>query len=96
MKPNLPKHLFWDVDYEKIDYEKNSVFVIGRALNFGTLEDIKEVFEKYGAKEIKKHIVKATGLTNKSLNFWSKYFNIPLKKFRCYIRKQSNPVLWNY
>ena len=96
MKLNLPKHLFWDVDYGKIDYEKNRVFVIGRVLNFGTVKDIKEVFKKYGVEEVKKHIVNANGLTNKSLYFWSKYFNIPLKNFRCYIRKQLNPALWNY
>ena len=93
---NLPKQLFWDVDHEKIDYKKSKVFVIGRVLNYGKWEDVREVFEKYGEAEVKKNIVKVADLGNKTLSFWSKYFNISKEEFRCYIRKQLNPVQWSY
>jgi len=93
---NLPKQLFWDVDFKNLDYDKRKVFVIGRVLNYGMWEDIREVFERYGEKEVKKCIVKETDLTERSQNFWSKILNIPKENFRCYIRRQSNPVQWNY
>ncbi|MBW8049870.1 MAG: hypothetical protein FVQ77_05930 [Cytophagales bacterium] len=93
---NLPKQLFWDVDYEKIDYDKKRIFVIGRVLNFGTLDEIREVFKRYGVEEVKRCIVKATGLTERSENFWSRILDIPKENFRCYIRKQLNPVQWSY
>lgn len=93
---NLPKPLFWDVEYEKINYEKNKVFVIGRVLNFGMWEEIREVFKMYGEKEVKRSIVQATGLTERSINFWSKILDIPKESFICYIRRQSNPVQWIY
>lgn len=96
MELNINKRLFWDVDYEEIDFEENSVFVIGRVFNFGSLDDVLEILKKYGEDRVKKDIVKETELTSKTLNFASKYFSIPIKNFRCYIRKQSNPVFWNY
>jgi len=96
MELNINKRLFWDVDYSKLDLEANSPFIIGRVFNYGTLDDMTEILGKYGEDRVKRDIVKDTDLTAKTLNFVSKYFSIPLKNFRCYIRRQSNPVLWNY
>ena len=93
---NLSKALFWDVDYEKIDYDKKRVFVIGRVLNFGTLDEIREVFKRYGEEEVKRCIVKATGLTERSENFWSRILDIPREDFICYTWRQSNPIQWSY
>lgn len=92
----INKQLFWDVDYEKLDFEESSVLIIGRVFNYGRFDDIREVLDGYGVDRVKEDIVKDTDLTAKTLNFVSKYFDIPLKNFRCYIRRQSNPVPWKY
>ena len=93
---NVDKHLFWDVDFATMDLEKSSVYIIGRVLNYGTLDDIKGVLVKYGVDRVKRDIVYNTDPTAKTLNFVSKIFDIPLTQFRCYIRRQSSPLPWNY
>jgi hypothetical protein len=35
--------LFWDVEYEKLNYEKYSQFIINRVLLRGNLKDWREI-----------------------------------------------------
>ena len=80
---NLNKQLFWDIDFKKLDYEKNADFIIGRVLIYGNIDDYRAIKKKYGEKKIKE-VAKKVGYPNKkSLNFWSSIFNIPLESFRC-------------
>jgi hypothetical protein len=34
-KPDLPMHLFWDWDFEKMDWEKGCLGIISRVLERG-------------------------------------------------------------
>ena len=49
-KPNLSKQAFWDVDFDSLDYQNKSNFIIGRVFEYGTLMDLKEVLNgiKFG------------------------------------------------
>ena len=42
-KPNLSKQAFWDVDFDNLDYQNKSNFIIGRVFEYGTLMDLKEI-----------------------------------------------------
>lgn len=44
--------LFWDVDPETIDLEKNARYIIERVLDFGNQEEIAWTFKKYPREEI--------------------------------------------
>jgi hypothetical protein len=54
-KPILSKRAFWDVDMDKIDYQKNSLNVIERVMIRGTLDDAFEVERFYGKERVKKN-----------------------------------------
>lgn len=90
------KGLFWDVDFEKIDWEKNAPYVIERVLLKGKWENFKSVLEYYGESRIKEIIIKLRYLDKRTLHFCSVYFDIPLTKFRCYNIRLSNQQHWNY
>ena len=92
----LSKSLFWDVDYNTIDWEKNCQFVIYRVLMRGTLEDWNEIKQYYGLEKIKNVATYLRYLDKKTLNFCSIYFDIPKEKFRCYNTNPSIQKLWNY
>lgn len=49
----LRKSLFWDVDPETIDLEKNARYVIERVLDFGNDEEVRRLFQKYGKERIR-------------------------------------------
>jgi len=88
--------LFWDVNFETADYEKNAQFIINRVLMRGTIHDWNEIKAFYGIERIKKETLQMKYLDNKTLSFCSTYFNIPKQEFRCYNTPQSTKELWNY
>lgn len=95
-KPQLSKQAFWDVDMEKIDYEKNARFVIEKVITRGTLKDFLEIRKYYGDKKIKEEILKTRWLSNIDMSFCCSVFDLQPQQFRCYTIKQSNPKLWVY
>jgi len=93
---NLPQSLFWDVDPEHFDNIRNKRLIIERVFTLGDLADLKEIISYYGLTTIKKEIVKAGNLDNKTLSWASLFLDIPKTYFRCYTKRQSNTTYWNY
>lgn len=60
IKPDISSLAFWDVDFEKINFEKNSLFVMEKVLNYGLWNDIIELIKFYGEDRIRRKIVNAT------------------------------------
>jgi hypothetical protein len=94
--PLIRSSTFWDVDFDDLDWEKNTPYIIGQVFNYGTWDDILQLFRYYGKERIKAEIVNAPWLTDRVLAFWSTYFGIPRNQFKCYIRKQSAPLPWEF
>lgn len=56
----FPKHLFWDMDYSKLDLQQDKDIIIPRAL-FATTEqtfqkDIRKLEDLYSQRQILKHL----------------------------------------
>lgn len=96
MKPKLTKSLFWDVEYESIDFQKNSRFVIERVLTRGNFQDWRTIRDFYGLDKIAEEVVQVRYLDKLTFNFCQKFFNIEKEKFRCYNTEPSIRQLWNY
>jgi hypothetical protein len=93
---NISKLPFWDVNFEKIDFEKDKTFVIAKAMNYGGMNDFKATLSFYGKDIVKQEIVKATDLSKEVLNFMCFYFKLKKEDFVCYNRRQSVHQLWDY
>ncbi len=64
VKPDLKKFskfVFWDVNIDKIDWEKHKKFAIDRVFEMGNRVERKELIKLYGEKEIKL-ILKESGI----------------------------------
>lgn len=92
----LPKYLFWDTDFSSIDLKQNARFIIQRVILRGSIDDWITIKQFYGIDFIKKEILQIRSLDNKTLNFFSAYFEIDKKQFRCYSTQQSTPKHFNY
>jgi len=86
---------FWDIDFSKIDLKKHKRIIIERIINFGNLSELNSLLNYYGKKEIINTICKLNYIDNKTLNFYSIYFKIQKKNFKCFTRNQSITKLWN-
>jgi hypothetical protein len=92
----LSREIFWDVNYDTIDWEKNYQWVICRVLDRGSLQDWKEVKRHYGTQKMLEAAKQARYLSKKTVYTLSAIFNIPLAEFRCYTLMQSQPEQWIY
>ncbi len=94
-KPNLPKRLFWEYDYEHMDWQKNAEIVIERVIERGTPEEWEEMIKFYGRKKVVTALKnKITYLTDKATKKVCDYFELKQEELKCYIRKQSQPQHW--
>ncbi len=92
----LSKQLFWDIDAHDFDPEKHKEWIIPRVVMKGSIGDWESIFGYYG-EEVILNVVKTTRyLDQKTLNFLSKNFKIPIEEFRCYMKRSSTSPHWNY
>ncbi|HMQ46214.1 MAG TPA: hypothetical protein PKA00_11085 [Saprospiraceae bacterium] len=89
-------NLFWDIEEDALDSEKNARFIIERVLSQGRLRDWFALVDLYGLDKIKHESLKIRYLDKVTLNFCSKLFNVPKSKFRCYKQPQSIQQLWQF
>ena len=94
--PLISKQAFWDVEFDKIDFNKNARFVIEKVITRGKLEDFISLRTYYGDDKIKHEIIKSRWLSKIDINFCCSVFDLEPEQFKCYIMKQSNPELWVY
>lgn len=92
----LPNYLFWDIDLNSLDYSKNARFIIQRVIQKGSLKEWKIIKDYYGIDFIKNEILMIRDLDSKTLNFFSTYFGLNKKTFRCFTTQQSIPKHFNF
>jgi hypothetical protein len=80
--PKQFQRVLWSYDISKMDLEEDKKEIITQVLNYGTWEDLKLLYKLYSEKEIKEVIKNPRrGVWfKKVLNFWTKIYNIKLKK----------------
>jgi hypothetical protein len=89
-------HLFWDVDRNNLDTEKNFAFILQRILSYGLLHDWNLLYKSFGLKRITEEAKNIRNLDDRSLHFIAHLSGSNLHDFKCYITKQSIPKHWNF
>ncbi|MDP1727529.1 MAG: hypothetical protein Q8M15_12155 [Bacteroidota bacterium] len=94
--PRFNNRIFWDVNFEQIDYLAKAGFVIERVFNRGDVEDIRQCRRFYGDEKIKEVLTQAKWLNKKTVYLACAVLDNQLEDYRCYNLAQSNPEHWNY
>jgi hypothetical protein len=94
-RPNLPRVLFWDLDFDKIDWRRSNLTIIERVLDKGNKSDWNEIIQFYGRDKIiyalKEEI---TYLTDMTVIAVCEYFQLSKQELKCYTKKQLNQQHW--
>ena len=93
---DFSEHLFWDIDKNSIDIEKNKKHIISQVLSYGLINDWQLIYKYYGLQEIANITRTIRSLDDKTISFISTLSNIPKEKFLCYTIKQSIPKHWHF
>ena len=96
IKPVLNKRIFWDVNFETLDYDAKGNFVIERVFERGDVEDIRQCRKYYGGKKITEVLLNAKYLSERSMYLAAAVIDKPITDFRCYKLRQLNPALYPY
>ncbi|MBS1525848.1 MAG: hypothetical protein JST19_09390 [Bacteroidetes bacterium] len=95
LRPDLPKVLFWDFDYGKIDWIRTYKTIIERVLDKGSQKEWEELVRFYGLDKIiyalKNEIVYLSDIT---ANAVCEYFKLSKPELKCYTKKQLNQGHW--
>ena len=95
-KPILHKRIFWDTDFDKIDYTKSYRSVIERVFERGDVEDIRQVRRYYGDMKIKQVLMNCRYLPEIKIYLAAAVFNERIEHFKCYTQTQSMNELWPF
>lgn len=95
-KPVFNKRIFWDVNFENLDYDKKAAFVISRVFERGDVPDIRNCRRYYGDDKIAEVLLNVKFLPETSLYLAAAVIDKPVTEFRCYKLRQLNPGLFPY
>lgn len=94
-RPDLPKVLFWDFDFEKLDWSRSYKTVIERVLDKGNTMDWEEMIRFYGRENVIRALKEdITYLSDMTVEAVCKYFQLSKEKLRCYTKKQLHQGHW--
>jgi hypothetical protein len=96
VKPIFEKRIFWDVNFELIDYDAKANWVIARVFERGDVEDIRQCRKYYGDEKVTEALLNTKYLHEHRIHLASAVTGKPLNEFRCYILRQLNPELFPF
>ncbi|MCC6186210.1 MAG: hypothetical protein IT256_03565 [Chitinophagaceae bacterium] len=91
-KPIFHPRIFWDVQFDTIDYDNRARFVIERVFERGDVEDIRQCRRYYGDDKIREILLKTQYLPERRIYLAAAVLAEPLTNFLCYKLRQSNPT----
>ena len=95
-KPVFDKRIFWDVNFEALDYDGSANFIIERVFERGDVEDIRQCRRYYGDDKVAEALLNAKFLSLPTVYLAAAVIDRPLTDFRCYKSRPSNPQHWMY
>ena len=95
-KPIFHRRIFWDVDFDNLDYDAKANFVIERVFERGDVPDIRNCRRYYGDEKMRDVLTKAKWLSKESVYLASAIFDNELTDYKCYQTAQLNPQHWLY
>ena len=96
IKSQITKEIFWDINFNEIDFEKQKSFIIPRVMDRGTKRDVKLIWNFYGELAIKENLLKSRYLEDKTIYFFANLFSIEPQSFRAFhFKKNNSSPSWN-
>ncbi len=91
----LNQRLFWDIDTQNFDINKNAAWIIQRVLEYGDMKDWSIIEDHFGIESIVSYGQNFRTLDPVALSFLCFISGTKKENYRCYHFAQSNPTPWN-
>lgn len=90
----LPESLrpyFWDVDFDSLDPDNLSFFIIKRILDKGNTNSLIWLLSKYSKEQIKDTVIRTRDISRKTAQFWTDMLGLNYLQVTC-LQKPYNPI----
>lgn len=89
------KH-FWEVKLEKVDLEKNAWHVMGRVLEHGNFDAVRQLRRYYGDARLKEYLFSSSSreLSNRTMRFWQVILKLSSKQCKQISSRRNKSRLW--
>jgi hypothetical protein len=88
--PHLSATLFWDTDPATIDMEAHKRFIIVRTMERGSMDEVRTIWDYYGAAEIREALLAARHLSPCTISFFAHRFGLRRQKFRAHVADRAS------
>lgn len=84
MKPHpvFARRIFWDVDFDKLDYEADATLIIERVFSWGDIPDLRALRRYYGDSRIVEVLLVSDYVPVVPLHFAAAIFNREVSEFK--------------
>lgn len=94
-RPDLPRVLFWDFDFDKIDWARSYRTVMERVFDKGASGDWDEMIRFYGRENVISALRnEITYLSDMTMDAVCEYFQLGKEELKCYTKKQLKKGHW--
>ncbi len=83
------KKYFWDVEFEKLDLEKNKRYIISRLYCYGDLKAIRWIKQTYLKADIEEVAKKSRNLTPLVANYLKQQFHLKKEQMMYYKTRKA-------
>jgi len=96
--PSFLRGYFWDVNFKKLDFNRNKTFIISRILEYGDEKAASWMLKNFKKSEIRNALCNFRGYSQKSANFWALILGIKKEKVKCLNRRflKIQEQFWPY
>jgi len=85
----LSDTLFWDTERGQLDTERHAAFIIVRAMERGSKDEVLAVWKFYTEAQIKEALLNAPSLSPETISFFANQFEVPPESFRANKRAEN-------
>ncbi len=89
--PEQFRPLFWDVDWDTLDIERNRDFIIERVLNMGDQLSVCWLCKEYSQIHILQVVKTSRRLSKKTARCWQNYFGLCEEEMACFGTYLTSP-----
>ena len=89
---------FWEVEPEKVDLDEHAFYIMGRVLEHGNFEAVRDVRRYYGDARLKEFLLSTNSrvLSKKTMRYWQVILNLSPKECERISSIRSKNPLWPY
>ena len=94
--PEFNRRIFWDVNFDTLDYKKSAAFIIQRVFEPGDVPDIRTRRRYYDDEQIRAVLTNAKWLQLPAIYLACAILDNELTDYKCYNTGELNPGHWMY